>query len=318
MALERICGILCAVHLVSNQGPINRRLYREDIVMKRLFRLCLLLMLVFALDGCSVIIPTTLPFQGETPPIFTILPSLTPRTPATVTPIPTRTPVNTLEPKEATEAIRRLLQEPVDCSAPCFWGIVPGQTTLDEANSIFSHLGLQMATSTLKGNMFSGIHFTFDSGLSFRATLAYQDMVVKNIQIKITPEKQEVGAEREWTAYSLDTLIERYGRPSRVDFMADWGPGPFFSMQIYFDGVDMIVQYAGDNIIPAEKGRSQICPLTTQFESVWIWMGKDPLYPPREGMPLEMATSLTLDEFTSLMENDPKAGCFIFNGDIFP
>jgi len=299
--------------------------------MKHFIHPCLFLMMGFMLAGCEVAFPTPLPTNGEESPIPTTISSpltLPSQSPTSLTsneqpaitfgPTITRIPLNTLEPEEAEIVIRRLMQEPVDCAAPCFWGIVPGQTTLDQANDIFSHLGLQTASSTSKGKLFSGIHFTFASGLSLRVTLAYQDMVVENIQLKIIPEKQEAGAEREWAAYSLEPLIERYGSPSRVDFTADWGPGPFFSMQIYFDNVDMIVQYAGDNIIPAEKGKSQICPMTAQFESVWIWMGKDLFHPPREGIPLEMAASMTLDEFTSLMKNDPEAGCFIFNGDIFP
>jgi len=272
------------------------------------------LMLVFAFDGCSVILPSTLQTQVETPPISTVLPSHTPQPPATVTPIPTRTPANTLEPKEAEEAIRRLLQEPVDCAAPCFWGITPGTTTLEEGGDIFGHLGLSMSSTTFEGKDFSGIHFVFDSDLSIRATLTIQNKIVENIQLKFIPEKQEAGIRREWAAYSPEILIERYGPPTRVDFLADWGPGPFFSMQMYYDTLDLIVQYAGDSIIPAQRGTSVICPLAVQFDSVWLWLGKNPVYTPSPGVALDEVTALTVDEFAKLMIGEPDDACFMFDG----
>lgn len=272
---------------------------------------------MFAIDGCSVIRPTTLPTQVEPLPIPTILPFHTPRPPATDIPSPIRTPINTLNPKEAEEAIRRLLQEPVDCAAPCFWGITPGDTTLDEADDIFDHLGLSRSSTTFKGKVFSGIHFVFDSGLSVRATLTIQDKIVENIQLKFIPEKQEVGTRREWAAYSPETLIERYGPPTRVDFLADWGPGPFYSMQMYYDAFDLIVQYAGDGIISAEREVSVICPLAAQFDSVWLWLGKNPVYPPGLGVPLDEVTSLTVDEFSQLMIGEPDEACFIFDGNAY-
>jgi len=285
--------------------------------MKRISHSCLLLMLALALAGCSVIIPTTLSTQVEPPATSTILPSQTPLSPATVIPTHTSTPVNTLVPKEAEEAIRILLQEPVDCAAPCFWGITPGQTTLKEAGDIFSHLGLSMSSATFEGKDFSGFHFVFGSGLSIRATLAIRDQIVENIQLKIIPEKQEVETRRGWSAYSPETLIERYGPPTRVDILADWGPGPFFSIQMYYDAMDLIIQYAGDGIIPAKRGVSEICPLLAQFDSVWLWLGENPAYSPGPGIPLDEVTSLTVDEFTQLMIGDPDKACFMFDGNAY-
>ena len=54
------------------------------------------------------------------------------------------------------------------------------------------------------------------------------------------------------------TLVERYGTPNYVGIAADWGPGPLFSLIIYYDEMDLIVEYWGVNIIPAERGVSQI------------------------------------------------------------
>lgn len=88
-------------------------------------------------------------------------------------------------------------------------------------------------------------------------------------------------------------------------------------MQMYFDAEDLIVQYTGVDIISTQKGASQFCPLSAQFDTAWLWMGKNPVNPPAYGIPLENVTSLTLDEFSKLMTGDPKQACFIVNGDVF-
>jgi len=301
---------------------------------KRKIFFYLLSILPFILSGCKPAVPTVQPTLIEQtsiptliPPTYTLnptsIPSKTP-TPLVIpeqqrspTPTITITPISTLDPEKANELIKTLLREPVDCAAPCFWGIVPGKTTVGEARDIFNHLGLQMASWSYEGKDFSGVHYVLDSGLSILVTLTLQNNIVENMQIQITDEKQDTGMSRDWLAYSPETLIKRYGTPSRVDFIADWGPGPFFAMQMYFNSMDLIVQYFGDNIIPRQKGRSQVCLLTAQFEGPWIWMGQDPIYPPGQGIPLEEVTSLTLDEFATLMLGDPNRACFTFDGNAF-
>jgi hypothetical protein len=287
--------------------------------MKRLSYSCIIMVLVFMLAGCSVISPTVLPTMVKSPTIATILLSQTLTPTATITPIPSKTPLNMLEPNEAEEAIRKLLQEPVDCAAPCFWGITPGKTTLEEAGEIFGHLRLPLSVpNTYRGKDHSSTSIKFDSGLELSMYLTIHDKVVENIHIRITPEKQEFGTSREWSAYSPETLIERYGPPTRVDFGVDWGPYVSFAMQIYYDELDLIIQYYGDNIIPGNPEPSLMCPLVVKFDAVWFWLGKNPYYPPGLGVPLDVVTSLTIDEFAQLMIGEPDNACFVFDGNAYP
>jgi hypothetical protein len=298
---------------------------------KHISQFYLFLILAYVLAGCRLAPPSMQPNQIEhiqtltiLSPTSTLIPTpapsrtMVPLATVEILPSPTLTPtikpLNTLEHQKANETIKILLQKPVDCSAPCFWGIVPEQTTNEEAKNIFRYLGLQMASKISESEGFSSIHYILESGLSIRVILNIQNNIVENMQIKITPGKLNVGIPIDWLAYSPETLINRYGVPSQVDFIADWGPGPFFAMQMYFDAVNLIIQYAGENIIPSQKGSSQVCPLTAQYSSVWLWMGKNPVNPPGQGIPLENVASLTLDEFSHLMIGDPNLACFIFDG----
>lgn len=271
----------------------------------------LYLICIIIISGCASNEIISTPFSTETQ-----LPSPTSVTPtskptSTLQPMATATltPPATLNPEVAKETLKTLLNGSTDCLAPCFWGITPGLTTLGEAKNIFTRLGLELLDKRR-------IEYEFENGLLISATLRVQkDWIVENLSIYITPEIKREGVEREWLAYSLETLITRYGVPSKVEIAVDTGPRTFLSMEIYFDAFDLIVQYTGYGIL---VDTNQICPLIEQFDSVRIWMGENPEKPPSSAVSLEEATSLTTEVFSQLMTGNPNKACFDLNKEIFP
>lgn len=148
--------------------------------MKLIHYLYLPLVIALTLSGCVPASLTVIPTQVETqPPSPTFIqPTVTPNLAPTET--ITLTPPATLKPAQAKETMRTLLQEPVDCQAPCFWGITPEQTALDEAINIFIRLGLQIKSTTFQGKDFYGVAYDFDD-FSISENLAIQDDIVKNL-----------------------------------------------------------------------------------------------------------------------------------------
>ena len=293
--------------------------------MKQIYRLFLLFGISFVLSGCISGEAAVIPFSTLTflPSSIAILPTATPTLSQTPTSSPsptgTSTQLTTLEPAEASEAIKTLLQEPVDCEAPCFWGIMPGQSTFDEAVRAITHFGLQLLyTNTLDNKEFRQSEYAFENGLSISTILTIQNKIVGNLRVGITPEMQKAGVPRQWLAYSPETLITRYGMPSKVSIAVDSGPRSFFDMVMYFDEVELIVEYTGYNIIGGTAASPQVCPLTDQFNHVGIWMGQNPVNPPPSGVPLEDATYLTIEEFSELMTRNSDNACFNLKSEIFP
>jgi hypothetical protein len=286
---------------------------------------CVYLFLIFviALSGCASNETTLTPTwtQAQLPSPTLILSTSTPT--FLPTQMPTLTPPATLEPEQAKDTMRTLLRGPLDCGAPCFWGIMPGQTTLGEAKSIFTHLGIQIRSTTYEGKDFYGIRYDFDSGISIIVTLTVQEEIVENLRVDITPEIQRAGIPREWLAYSPETLINRYGLPSRVDFSVDRGPhepGTTYTdyfMIMYFDKVNMIVSYEYGSIDP-QLDSLRVCPLTDQFTLVRVWLGANPQHPPLNEIPLEQAMSVTMEEFSNLMTGHPNKACFNLKEEAFP
>lgn len=272
--------------------------------MKSIYYLNLLLIVGWVLSGClpidSIMIPTPTPILI---PIETA----------------TLTPPATLDPEQAKEIIRTFLQEPIGCPTPCFLGIIPEQTTLDEVKNVFAHLGLPIWHNTFENRELYGFReYKFNDGLSISPTLIIQNEVVESLRILLHPEKQQAEISRNWLAYSPETLIKKYGSPSKVNFFVGRGPNPLYLIDIYFDNVDLIIHYDSYEIYFDKP----ICPLTDQMNDVRIWLGKNPMYPPNyqdaEVIPLEKATTLTMEEFSKLMTGDINKACFNLKDEAFP
>jgi hypothetical protein len=254
----------------------------------------------------STITPTITPTSTIVPPTPTLIPTATP----TLTP----TPLNTIEPAKANELISGLLRDPGDCLAPCFWGIVPGKTTRDEAYNFFYHIGAFQYYSTNAG--FSRYDYQLKSGLDISVLLTLQNNVVENQRIKMEAIRKYGLPVSGWMSYSPKALIQRYGKPSQVGFSWNLQAGNLtFTTILYFDKFDLIGQFHSlDGPKPSSPTE---CPLAVRYDSVWLWMGKDPYYPPGKGISITEATSLTIDEFVSLMTGDADRSCFNLNVDAF-
>ena len=287
--------------------------------MRRLYYLSLLPALAVMLSSCISNTSTAVPTTSTKTSLPSPAPVLQTSTPL---PEPTQTatlrPPATLDPEQATETIAAMLRGLEDCPVPCFFGIVPSKTTVGEAKNDFSHLGLQVWHNLQDNKEFYGADDKMASGLSISVSLTIENVIVKNIAVGINTEPYHAGVSRQWSAFSPESLISRYGPPSRVDlFLGRVDPTPTHAMVLYFDAVNLIVEYTGTKLLSDGPGL-EICPLTNDVDFLRVWMGSDPQYPPTVGVPLEKATSLTLGQFSKLMTGRPDQACFKLNEAAFP
>ncbi len=266
------------------------------------------------LSGCFPAKETIIPTPSETQQFSptTNTPSLTPefQPSQTVTP----TPPATLRPEQTDEMLRQLLREPKDCLAPCFWGIIPEKTTLNELENIIKHLGLPFDSTQNNGWDFYGTIYKFRNGISLLVTLPVKEEVVKSISVDINLQGYKPsGPTREWESYSPETLIKQYGSPSSVEFSGSSGEHPLYHMTIRFDSIHTIVEYSY-----GETNQSfHVCPLSDKFGEARLWFGENPLDPPYDGIPLEQATTMTMSDFSDLLLGNPEGACFSLNSQVF-
>lgn len=268
--------------------------------------------------------PTTTPVVTSTKTSTPPLPSETATQTASPTKTPTLTPLPSLDPLTAEEAIKALLQETNECQAPCIWGIVPGESSYGEARNLLTQLGLLMIFSTKQlGNTFYQFEYVFENGLSVDVILTTKADLIENLRLFIEPVQQQSGDEREWSAFSQETLISQYGSPSNIDFSInliheeDNENKAWYHMVMSFDSRDLIIEY---NFAETQNLNSAylICPLVDDFQGVRIWVGKDPVDPPLGGTGIVDAASMTIDEFAELLLISPQTACLNLNGAVFP
>jgi hypothetical protein len=279
-----------------------------NLKMKSLSWLALFLIPYLASAGCTPIRP------AMQPSVINVTKAATPTEMVSLlsdTPSPTITPFVTLEPAQVAETLQPLLNDPMNCAVPCFWGIIPGNTSFEEARIFFSKLGLIPFEKVYEGRGFYTFSYSTGSGHDFSVTLHINNNLVESIELTPLISEPKEGSPREWIAYSPETLIKRYGSPSRVRFtvmssgVADF-MGIGINMVMYFDTSNLIIHYSGYNMTP-----EWFCPLEAPFDFVRLWIGNNPPDTPSfETLSLEEATSLTMHQFTQLMLGDPKKACF--------
>jgi hypothetical protein len=216
------------------------------------------------------------------------------------------------------ETIQPLLDNPLNCEEPCFWGIIPGKTSFDEAKDFFSHLGYTPfeGKDPNSGRDFYTITISnSENELNSYVILLPINNLVKNIEVKPHITQNTAGIHSDWIAYSPETLITQFGKPSRVEFAI--GPNFGIAMIMYFDEPKLIAFYGDYYMVPDSPDSPLFCPATAPFDMVSLLMGEDPPNPPLEGIPFEKATSLTIDQFTQLMLGDPQEACLTVDGDLF-
>lgn len=165
-----------------------------------------------------------------------------------------------------------------------------------------------------------------DSSLDGFVTFSVQDQVVQGIQIDLSSlQFQKVPAE-DWGAFNPKNILSKYGTPSNVEFFVSTphdGNDAYkifwYDMFLYYENIDMMIEYGFG--IPHPQNSFHICPNLqgkNSFDYVVIWLGKkapDPfLY---HGVPLETASSITLEDFFQLLTTkDDQRACFDLNNDM--
>lgn len=298
--------------------------------MLNLYRFLAFLVVFVMLSGCSTYSTATTPTsmsianlaQIPTHPTFTNRPLITPtatiKPPNTPKPSPTRTmtltPFPSPNPEKAGEIVKTLLQKSMNCSSACIGGIIPNETTLSEARKILTGMGLNLTTITNNNKKFIYNALVKARRSNFSLTLSGHDETITNIGIGLASEQQQPNVAREWIAFSPETLVQKYGQPSKVDLVLSRGPSTaYIYMMIYFDAVNMIAQYNFD-----VRNTNTICPLIDQVYDIRVWIGDNPINPPSVGEPLEKTTSLSLDSFSKLMAEEPRKACFHIEPQAFP
>jgi len=144
--------------------------------------------------------PTTTPTRTPSATATTIpteTPTQTPAATTTATTIPTLTPLPTFAPEELETAVADLLDNPMNCDVPCWWGAIPGETTIDEIEHSIAPYNFEISEYDIEIRIF------YDDNQSyFHVRYAFENEILKITFSEMGPPLKEV--------------LEKYGQPDEV------------------------------------------------------------------------------------------------------
>jgi hypothetical protein len=314
--------------------------------MKRI----ILFMLLLLIAGCGPISsPSAQPTYMLTPAAPPTMVTMSPTLISELTPIiqvSTLSSEPTLSAAEAETTLLDLHQNNGGCLLPCWWGLMPGETSMQTVKSLFESL---TAISIRDGFLdeVGGAHWRIDKNdllLDTLASLTYNRLLTDRVEsLKITMEvKKELeggGFETVWENplneqylhnYMLPQILSVYGQPKDVLIYANEG-WRYFELILDYSNQGFVVWYSA----PLESSAdTYLGCISKAFTNLYLW-APEFSYTWSEGVtgtgdqseidsinrdfkPLQEVTSLTLKEFSTIFMNSANPDCLQTQKTIWP
>jgi hypothetical protein len=270
---------------------------------------------------------STLTPQPNFPPIFT----------HSITPLPTSTVIPTLPVEAARSRLLYLLDNNGNCYLPCLWGIIPGESTFQDARKILEPLASISDFTNFSSGLGAIDPIYTTSDLMIYTTIRFITFPSSNIVSLISFDGRAlreinggIGVEDVFFSnafgeklkyFMLPNILSEYGKPTAVllstlsEFPpANYGQGHFKILLIYpNDGI--LIHYTtemrvvGNNVLG--------CPLNAHVDLELLpsgdsnsffsnlsssWQNKIQGY-----LSIEITTLMTIDSFYETFRNSPEA-----------
>lgn len=228
-------------------------------------------------------------------------------------------PSPTLTGMEIEDLISSLMAANGNCTKPCFWGLVPGETTI--INGIDFITGFRK--TVLSGQRESVKYYTTSlttNGLAISIILWDREGILNNLNVDMGALTGEIPISS-LGAFNSQEILEMNGRPTEVSFYLSKSTESPSSNSV---GYGYILTYPGfvveyyEQQIPATSPAT-VCPLIDSgLVGVKLWLGEAQAYPPVPGVDLGTATTMSVDEFYNIMLSEPDKACFSLDIGVFP
>jgi hypothetical protein len=245
-------------------------------------------------------------------------------------PLITLTPLPTLSVEEARQRVYDLLHSNAGCHLPCWWGIMPGETSWNDAFHSLSPFVSRIergVSGPTSGNY--AIEYEID-GLSEtgRATISVHNGIVAGVSVSSTGNE---------ISYQLHQLLSSFGPPGEIYVQATAHSAGdssllLFHLFIYYPNISVLAHYRYEgkligNIV-------QACPNSSGPELLLWEPGKNIVwdsgeeksilsiisigfdnFPPKN---LGDATNFTIDEFYNIYREPGYQSCITTPANLWP
>jgi len=261
---------------------------------------------VIATTNIAVTSPTTTATPLPTQPL------------PTLSPTPTR-PLATLGPEEAQVEVAKLMETNANCTGVCFWGIVPGVTSFDQA--------IQLLTPLASGDWDDAKdparyhHFLFfykDKTITVPVMISHDEGVVQSIHVGYV-YLPAIADTKDGAAFKADRILKTYGKPDRVSIILAYGPEGLINYDLIISYDQMYIEYAPNQDIFLPQTVAHVCPLDNKVWNYFeLWVGDYERDMPKEtkdilqnSIDITQVSSLSVDDFYQLLTgSDDREPCF--------
>ena len=206
---------------------------------------------------------------------------------------PTWTPLPTLPLFDARNLVADLLENNAGCLLPCWWGIVPGETTWQEAYSMLSPIAISFGDYDLPDRPDApdrhrrDVHVPTPQDVSYANHLFHDYITVDGIVAQIEVYNYDLAP-----AYYLPTVLGTYGMPDEIWLRTfsseDMGSRPFLLDLFYFSR-GLLFEFSGG--AGEDMGESlRVFPQTMDSPFIYLW---DPQ--------VNLTFDAAIDEFLDVM-----------------
>lgn len=253
-------------------------------------------------------------------------PTLTlPATPTSgpLTPLPTIA----ITDDQRREIVAELMRRNGGCDLPCWWGIYPGTTLVQDVAENLSSKGFLASTS------FAGIYAGHNIYMDFE--VESDAITALTITSSLTEGDNRAVYAENWQNYEPGAFVKHHRPPEEVyvyhPFQFDPGGGPAFHMLISYEDQGFVIEYWGAAEHLGEN-RYRACPILANIGAIRLHLfrpgtkadiiseilpadsvshiaGPDTVY---DLINWERATGTNLDAFYELFNAEKSEACFDF------
>lgn len=248
-----------------------------------------------------------------------LIPTSVPLSTGTVTPLPT------LLPLEAESLISDLYQDNGNCLLPCFWSFVPGETQWPTIEQFMTTIAYQIYPDDLDSESFIAEVYLYLPQLSsvpINHMYGVEDGTITMIEADLLMMPNTV----------LQSVLKTYGQPTEVWLLTASVPMDDFLgffLTLFYAERHFLLTYSGQGTVIEGKVRGCLSGQTESLQLV-SWSPEkeltfveawDGLHKPRPiiyNLPLEEATTMSVDVFYETFKNTVEPVCLETPTELWP
>lgn len=196
-------------------------------------------------------------------------------TPISPTDIPISSPVPTLSVEQEGAFLSALMVSNSDCDSLCWWGIIPGQTSVQAARDLFMSQGVDdWVVSSDSSYVLTGLGYPRSNSSNYHddvnVKLWIRSDLIQYISVDSDFRNEDLRPTfvRDWQSYSPPELMKQFGVPPFIEF-SEIENSPYYRLVLSYEEKGIEVSYFVP-FLSLDNGRRQVCFNLEEIDFIFL------------------------------------------------